>query len=186
MIDWAEYYGHVPGKIDPLRGPTKRTVVGGGKVSMYKEWPGLFLDNMGNPVPDELARRVGFDVDGLRKKAVVEKRIAEATAKIRKEFEVAEAQIRAEVEAEDEPNPFGVPITETEVADPDRATDFNAKGEPRGTEHYMMDYIGGGFWNVIERETKNIIGAKIKGKAAIDGMLEAQRNRIDVSTAVAS
>lgn len=186
MIDWAEYYGHMPERIDVDRGVTARTVEGGGKVHMYKAWPGLFLDNMGNPVADELARKVGFDVDALRKTATINKRIAEATAKIRAEFEVAEAQIRTDAENEDPNDPFEVPIEDSDVIDPVVATEFNAKGEARGTKHYVMDYIGGSFWHVRDRATKEIVVDKVKGKAAVAGMFEAEKNHIDVATAVAS
>ncbi len=186
---WADRYGHKPEKIDLDRGMRGCTLEVGGRVWMYKDMPGLFIDQSGHEVPDEIARQK-FDVDGLRKEANIRFRIADATETIRAEADAAEVKIRAEVEAEVEAeestNPFNVPVEDAHVEAPQPATDFNAKGEPRGTAHYVMKYTGGSFWSVVERASEDVMINKVKGRQAIDEMFRLEQVHNDIATAVAS
>jgi hypothetical protein len=170
--NWAEFYGHTPARIDIDRGVTGITSKAGFKISMYKQWPGLFLDPMGNEVDDDVARKAGFDVDALRKEALILKQIAEATAKIKADASNVEKSIRDNAEE----NPFEAP-----VADPGTPTEFNKNGDPRGTKHYVMDYLGGGYWNVLARDGGSKVVDRVKNADAIAGMYEAEREHIDTS-----
>lgn len=179
-LSWAEYYGHDFTQIDLDRGVTI-SGKNGKKVCMYDDQPGLFMSRSGRVVSDEDARECGFDVEGLRRKAKADKEIAEMTASIRTKAVMAEAEIRnRHIEIEDrerDSNPFDVP-PQVDVVEPGNPTDFNSKGQPRGTEHYVMDYQGGGNFNVIDRETKSVAIEKVKADVAIAGMYDAEREYV--------
>lgn len=64
--------------------------VTGVEVFMYLDDPGQFLSKAGNPVSLDLARKAGYDVDGLTKQRLLRQRLVEAEAKIRAELEVGE------------------------------------------------------------------------------------------------
>ena len=172
---WVEFYNHTPGRIDVDRGVTARRGMNGVKVAMYKRQPGMFLSPMGVEVDDDVAREVGFDVDSLRKEAQILKQIKEATDKIKTQAAGAEAKIRETAKQEKE-NPFEEPIGE-----PGTPTEFNKAGDPRGTKNYVMDYHGGGYWNVVSRETGTKVLERVKANEAIAGMYDAERDHIDVS-----
>ncbi len=164
--EWAEFYDHEPQRIDNNRGVTMR-MRDDCSVYMYKDSPGLYLDIMGNEVPEEMAIAVGFPVEEQRKEAAIQKKVKKATADIHAAADREEKKIRDEMEAVSNEAPI-----EPETGPSARATSFNSRDEPRGTEHFVMEYQGGGLWNVISRETSAISLEKVKVQQAIDAMYD--------------
>lgn len=201
MGTWADFYDETPGvKIDVDRGVSRKTIrETGGWISMYKNQPGLYLDAKSNEVSDELARLVGFDVDGDRKEARILKEIAEVTAVIRSRSDQVEADIRSRVEIEesspaatpfdlevDAPHDAGMVAEADEPAEPDEAvgktvtlsdlfTTFNARGLPRGTAHYIMDHQGRGLWNIVGRDGSETNVKNAKTEDALVELCNAER-----------
>lgn len=77
-------------EIDLNRGVTiRRDVQTGMEVFMYKDTPGEYLTAHGKPVPEELARRVGFPVEDLGKERRKRELMEEARIRIEREVELA-------------------------------------------------------------------------------------------------
>lgn len=81
--------------IDLNRGVSKRTVKtknGDLQVCMYKDQPGVYLDEQGNEYPPEsalrFAKKAGFDVEEMEKLRVRNEKMAEAQARIDDELDL--------------------------------------------------------------------------------------------------
>ena len=73
--------------IDADCGVTIRRHPSGIWLNMYKDEPGVFLNDYGEPVNNQLAAEAGFDVAKLKKLKERQERIAAAIADIDKEYE---------------------------------------------------------------------------------------------------
>ncbi len=80
-------------EIDLNRGVTiKMDPASGARVYMYKDMPGMFLNEHGHEVEDALAARCGFQIKELKKKRLKREALATATAEIEAEFESEKAE----------------------------------------------------------------------------------------------
>jgi len=196
---WADFYGETPGeRIDVDRGVRRRSTPDGHRIASYKAQPGLYLDARSNEVEDEVARLVGFDVDGDRKEARILKEISEATKVIRARSDQVEAEIRARVEIEESSpaaTPFdlgvdtppasgGVAVGEEPKQSDEAAgktvtlselfTTFNARGLPRGTAHYIMDHQGRGIWDITGRDGSETSAKSLRTEEALVELCKAE------------
>lgn len=64
----------------------------GARVYMYKDTPGVFLNDHGSEVDDVLAKSCGFPLKELKKKRLKREALAKASAEIEAEFEGEEAE----------------------------------------------------------------------------------------------
>lgn len=191
---WAEFYGYEPKPIDIDLGVTQRTLPNGiGRVTMYKQMPGLYLDIKGNEIADELAELAGFKPRLDRVEAKIQKTIREKTLELRREGEESAARIRAEVIAEEEArarNPFSTSDEKSKSSDKPKepaieVIDRNSKGDPRGTKNYVMRHDGGPLWSVMSRQTDEVMIERVEGPAAIRAMFEFQRKANEAIAATA-
>lgn len=58
-------------------------------IYMYADEPGVYLNALGKPVPDDMAKEAGFDVEKLAKKKLYRERMALASAALEAELEEA-------------------------------------------------------------------------------------------------
>ncbi len=179
--DVAEIYGYTPRPIDPNLGLSMRSTPGEFRVYMYKRWPGIYLTSNGSFAKDEQAVEAGFDVDADRRRAVADGQVAEYGRQVRLALAENEARIRAGLPPEvisllpplpDQPAPIAPMAPPAPV---DVVTERHPEtGEPRGTKNFMLQHIGGGRWNVIDREEEASIESKLVIEDAIAAMIKAQ------------
>lgn len=168
----AEAFGYAPEPIDVDKGVSFRENRETGiRVYMYKRMPGVYLNQSGAFVSDEVAKAAGFDVQSDRRKADAERRIAEATRHLRLEAAEIEARILAGEDIADLPK---LPFTSA-VKAADLVTDRNKDGQPRGTRSFLMVHVGGSNWNVVDRDSTAIVFEKVTGDVAVSKMIEAQK-----------
>lgn len=72
--------------INRNRGCTIRFHPSGFRVIMYKDTPGEYINERGEPMAEKLAEQAGFDVKMLRKERMKRQRMAEYKAKVEAEF----------------------------------------------------------------------------------------------------
>ncbi len=91
-------------EIDLNRGVTiKADPSSGARVYMYKDAPGVFLNEHAHEVADSLAARAGFAIKDLKRQRLKREALATASAEIEAEFESEKAEQNSKVikEAED-------------------------------------------------------------------------------------
>lgn len=134
-------------------------------IYMYKDEPGVYRKQNGQPAEDRHARSAGFDLPGDRLLARMDEKRAAALSKIEQEFEGQKSDIekeaRAEIAAEDEAEkkslddaPVAADTTGGLAAD---GVIMNSNGEPRETATRKMNHLGAGYWEVVDKETGNQI-----------------------------
>ncbi len=85
-------------EIDLNRGVTiKADPSSGARVYMYKDTPGVFLNDHGHEVADSLASRAGFATKDLKRQRLKREAIATASAEIEAEFESEKAEQNSKV-----------------------------------------------------------------------------------------
>lgn len=72
--------------IDRARGCTIRFHPAGFRIVMYKDTPGVYFNERGEPANEKLAGQAGFDVAVLRKEKLKRERMAQYQAKVEAEF----------------------------------------------------------------------------------------------------
>jgi len=75
-------------KIDDDRGVMKMRHQTGMLVSMYLDEPGVYLNDFGKPVPEDIAKQAGFDVERLGREKAKRARIAAAMADIEADLQL--------------------------------------------------------------------------------------------------
>jgi len=177
---WSEFYGYTPKPIDIDQGACSKEMPGTGRIWMYKRLPGLYLNNRGSEVPDELAIRAGFDLEADRIEASIQKEIKEQTKRIREDGDRATTRLRESLTAkakaakeDSHANPFEAQ-PQKKAGPSVEITDRNAKGDARGTKHFVMSHAGGPSWNVLNRATDEVLVDKVVGEEAIRMMIELQ------------
>lgn len=83
--------------IDRNRGCTIRFHPQGFRVVVYKDAPGEFWAENGEPLSPEIARAAGFDVRALLKERTKQQRMAELKAQVEREFASREEALAAEM-----------------------------------------------------------------------------------------
>jgi hypothetical protein len=83
--------------LDLNRGVKTRFHPNGMKVSMYLDDPGTYLDDLGKPFPDELAKQAGFDLDKWRKEKLKLQKLAAFKKQLDQEYASAEEQLATEL-----------------------------------------------------------------------------------------
>ncbi len=84
-------------EIDVNRGVNIKTDPStGARVYMYKDTPGVFLNDHGHEVADSLASRCGFPIKELKKQREKREALSRATAEIEAEFEADQASQKSE------------------------------------------------------------------------------------------
>jgi hypothetical protein len=81
--------------IDRDRGCTIRFHPSGFRVIMYDDAPGEYLSEKGDPMPESVAAKAGFDIEGLAKERRKLQRLAEYKAKVEEEFATEESDVEA-------------------------------------------------------------------------------------------
>lgn len=187
----AGLYGYTPKPIDLDEGVIIRSLgKGKGQVLMYAGMPGLYLNPKGGLTEDALAVQAGFEVKTDRAEANVQFEIRAAEEAIRARGREVELAIRGEASAEararmspapDKPFPFEEERDELSSEDEDLVTEYNAKGDPKGTEHFHLVHIGAGRWTVHERgASEDLIESTMDRTAALRSMLKLERDTLAV------
>lgn len=88
--------------IDRNRGCTIRIHPQGFRVVMYKDAPGEFFSEGGEPFPAEVASAAGFDTEGLGRERLKQQRLAEMKEQIEREYASREEDM-ARVLSEESP-----------------------------------------------------------------------------------
>lgn len=79
--------------VDLNRGCTIRIHPHGFRVIMYKDAPGKYLSEAGDPLSSKLAGEAGFDVETLERERRKQERMAEYQAKVEAEFATEQENI---------------------------------------------------------------------------------------------
>ena len=80
--------------IDRDRGVTIRTHPAGFRVFIYKDLPGVYLDENGNETKPAIANVAGFDTELLSKQRSMKEKMAKARAEIEEEYALKEADLK--------------------------------------------------------------------------------------------
>lgn len=181
-----EIYGYEEKPIDIDLGVTMRNTPAEQRVTMYKSMPGLYLDVRGRPVPDEMARAAGFDVEGDRKSARLAYEIRLASTAIRRRQEETEHEIRNRVSPAARAAMPSIPDLSSSAAvqpsapapsEGELVTETNANGRPRGTKDFVMVGGAGGFWDVVDRDSGVQMASKVITAKAEEILVDAQAKR---------
>lgn len=81
--------------VDLDRGCTIRIHPSGFRVIMYKDAPGEYLGERGEPMTEAIAAQAGFDVDALGRERAKKKRLDEYRAKVEQEFADGQEELEA-------------------------------------------------------------------------------------------
>lgn len=163
MKKWSEFWGYTPAPIDLDAGLTRR----GGAVSMYKNLPGLYVDDLGNEVKDEEAAAVGFNLEADRRRAQKMRELMDVQSEVIRKHE----QIEADAPPPPEPKSAEVVVEDARVDIVSR----NSGGEPRETRDFRMDHMGGPRWRVIKKSDKSVVAFEINKEEATQFMFDSQR-----------
>lgn len=88
--------------IDRNRGCTIRFHPSGFRVVMYKDAPGVYFNERGEPANERLAAQAGFDVPVLRKAKLKQERMAQYKAKVEEEFATEQDEVENLLSAPEE------------------------------------------------------------------------------------
>lgn len=72
--------------IDRDRGCTIRFHPSGFRVAMYKDAPGEYLDERGEPLSEKIAEQAGYDVHSLARERAKKRRLEQYKARVEEEF----------------------------------------------------------------------------------------------------
>ena len=115
-------------------------------VHMYADEPGVYFMRNGIEVDSKHAKKVGFNVDDLRKERTKFLKLQKAINEIEAEFDDRKEEIEAE---------FADP-TEGKKLDSELVTAyFKSGGHPRETKDYAMKHMGGTLWTVLDKRDGN-------------------------------
>lgn len=141
-------------------------------IYMYKDQPGTYLKKNGHPATDAQASGSGFDLKGDRLVAEKQRRKDVAHADIEAEFAEKAATIDSDVEAEMAAEDAAALETKDVPDLPPDGVVMNSAGEVRGTATRKMVHKGAGVWEVIDKESGEVIKSGINKERALILVLE--------------
>lgn len=135
-------------------------------VAMYKDDPGVYLDENGVRVPHDVAERAGFDVRENRIERRRRELMKEKEAEV--ERELAAMRGRAEAEVAEQ--------AQAEVAEPATMEATPPTDDPRESERLLIRHRGGPRWDVVSKETgQPIEGGESVTRAEAEALILADR-----------
>jgi hypothetical protein len=147
-------------KIDLDRGTIRKRHPDGFRVTMYRDAPGEFYDNLGHPV-EALA---GFDTKVLLAEREKRRRIEEAKRRIESEFEQETQKIAEEVDG-------GAGAVDASAEKESGAADADADAAATDYEGPDVRIVRGsrrGLWNVVEVASGQVLKSDATRKEAED------------------